>query len=364
VILMWFSLKKSKEESYMNKNFKREMDCFIDKYYDENKNSGCLRVTLKDEVIYKKFFGYADIENKVEFTDKSMFTLYSLSKPFCVLGLMKLKDKGLVDIDAHPGKYLCEAKGFGKSLTLRHLMQHISGVPDFDQNTDFRTKYQGETSEELRMQLPLLAKKGMLFSPGTKHHYTNTNFIICALIIENVSGMSYAEYMKKEVFTPLGMHDTYIDNKNLILKDRVKGYKKDADDIVCTERATGWALGGADVISTTDDVYCLNKAIKCKLLLTEESWDEILTPHQLNSMGLGCTITKWHGLLRITHNGGWHGFRTLHIQLPEKDFDIIFLSNSAWGDARNDIANAVYNTYYGDDGSGGNIIKMDVGYIK
>ena len=348
----------------MNKNFKSELDCFIDKYHSENKTSGCLRVTLKDDVIYKKFFGYADIENKVEFTDKSMFTLYSLSKPFCVLGLMKLKDKGLVDTYAHPGKYLCEAKGFDTSLTIWHLMQHISGVPDFDQDTDFRTKYKGETSKELREQLPLLAKEGMLFSPGTKHYYTNTNFIICALIIENVSGMSYGDYMKKEIFTPLGMYDTYIDHEKLILKDRVKGYKKDGDNIICTKRETGWILGGADVVSTVDDVYCLNKAIKHKMLLTEESWDAILSPHPLNSMGLGCTITNWHGRIRITHNGGWEGFRTLHIQLPEKDFDIIFLSNSAWGDARDDIANAVYNTYYGDDGSGGAVIKMDAGYIK
>ena len=67
---------------------------------------------------------------------------------------------------------------------------------------------------------------------------------------------------------------------------------------------------------------------------------------------------------RITHNGGWEGFRTMHLQLPDVDFDVILLSNSAWGDARNDIAEAVYKAYFGDDTSAGDDVKMDVGYVK
>lgn len=233
----------------------------------------------------------------------------------------------------------------------------------FDQNTDFREKYKVETSEQLREHLIHLSKYEILFSPGAKSHYTNTNFIICALIIENISGMSYAEYMRREVFEPLGMFNTYIDNKNLVLEDRVKGYEKTDEKIVHVERVTEWVMGGADVLSTIDDVYCLNKAIKHRQLIKEESWNDILTPSPVNSMGLGCTVTEWHGLKRITHNGGMSGFRTLHIQLPEDDFDIIFLSNSGWGNARNDIAEAVYNVYYGEDSLKSDTVKMDIGYI-
>lgn len=348
----------------MNKNFAHKMDLFIDEYYKNNKNSGCVRVTLKDKIIYEKFTGYADIENKVEFTNNSMFTLYSLSKPFCAMGLMILKDKGMVDINLHPGTYLDEAKGFAGDLTIKHLMQHISGVPDFTQNTDFSEKYEGETSEQLRNKLLLLSKEDMLFAPGTKAHYTNTNYIICALIIENVTGMHYADYMKNEIFTPLGMHNTYIDRKNLVLKDRVKGYQLIEDKITPVERETEWVLGGADVVSTVEDVYCLNKAIKHRLLLSAESWDEILTPNPLNSMGLGCTINEWYGKKRIVHNGGWSGFRTMHVQLPEDDFDIILLSNSGWGNARRDIIEAIYSAYYGNSTLKSDILKMDVGYIS
>ena len=340
-----------------------KLNLFLDEYYKVNKNSGVLRVTCKDEIVYEKFIGYADIENKLEFTSKSVFTLYSLSKPFCAIGLMKLKDKNLIDIDKHPGVYLPEVRNFDKAITVRQLMNHTSGIPDFDQHTDFRKKYEGETSQHIRERLPLLTEQEMLFAPGTDGKYTNINFIICALIIENVSGKSYAEYMKAEVFKPLGMVDTCVDNKNLILKDRVKGYRKEEENIIPVERVTEWTLGGADIVSTVDDVYCLNRAIKHKLLLNSKIWDEILLPSPITSMGFGCTISEWHGKKRITHGGGWEGFRTLHIQLPEDDFDIIFLSNSAWGDARTDIADAIYKAYYGNDTLKSDVVNMDVGYI-
>lgn len=345
-------------------NFRYKMDNFLDAYYKANKNSGILRITSKDEVIYEKFMGYADIENKTEFSKNSMFTLYSLSKPFCAIGLMKLKDKNLIDIDKHPGVYLSEAKGFDKAVTIRYLLNHTSGIPDFDQNTDFRQKYSGATSEQLREQLLLLTEYNVMFEPGTKGQYANINYIICALIIECVSGMSYAEYMKTEVFEPLGMYNTYVDNKNRILDKRVKGYTKFEEEIVPVDRVTEYIMGGADIVSTIDNVYCLNKAIKQRLLLTPETWKEILTPSPINSMGFGCTVTNWHNKERITHNGGWEGFRTMHIQLPEEDFDIILLSNSAWGDARNDITDAIYEAYFGNDTAISDDVKMDVGYIK
>ena len=89
----------------------------------------------------------------------------------------------------------------------------------------------------------------------------------------------------------------------------------------------------------------------------------LLTPSPLNQMGMGCTISNWHGKYRITHNGGHTGFRTLHIQLPEDDFDIIFLSNSGFGEARGDISEMVYQHFYGSTTETAQSIEMDKGYI-
>ncbi len=343
-----------------------KLDSFIEDYYNRNKNSGILRITYKDEILYEKYIGYANIENKVRFTKDSIFTFYSLSKPFCAIGLLKLADKNLIDIDAHPSKYLPEAKGFDSKVTIRHLLHHISGLPDFNQTAKFEQKYKTGFSHELRTHLKELTDYPMVFEPATKGMYANINFIIPALIIENVTGMSYQEYMKKEVFEPLGMKTASVDNEKVTaLNNRVTGYEIDENkNIISVDRMLNWVLGAADIIGTVDDVYCLNRAIKHNLLLKPETWDEVLTPSPLNSMGMGCTVSTWHNKIRITHNGGWDGFRTLHIQLPEDDFDIIFLSNSGWGNARNDFAEAIHDAFYGCDNSVSQEIKMDTGYAK
>ena len=86
--------------------YKNKIDIFIADYCKDHYFSGSLKITIKNQTIYQKSVGFADFENKIPFNDDSLFTLYSLSKPFCTLGLFKLVDKGLIDINAHPSKYL------------------------------------------------------------------------------------------------------------------------------------------------------------------------------------------------------------------------------------------------------------------
>ena len=339
----------------------------IEEYCEKNLIMGMLRITIGDEVVYRQSMGYADVENQIPFTEESMFTLYSLSKPFCAIGLLKLKDRGLVDLDKHPSKYIPEAAGLHERVTIRHLLHHISGLPDFEQNRDFAEKYAPGYGCKVRDHLKELVKWPSYFAPGTGAMYANVNFVLCALIIENVTGVSYADYMNKEVFATLGMPHAVVDNENLAIENRVKGYEMAGGQVVEREKSHNWLLGAGDIVGAVDDVYCLNKAIKHRLLLKDETWEEVLTPSSINNMGMGCAVSQWHGKQRITHNGGHLGFRTLHIQLPEDDFDLIFLSNSGFGDARWDISEMVYRAFYVDEDtigeSTGETVEMDKGYI-
>jgi hypothetical protein len=124
-------------------------------------------------------------------------------------------------------------------------------------------------------------------------------------------------------------------------------------------------LGGGDVVARVDDVYKLNEAIKHKKLISEKSWQAIFTRSSVSyhTMGLGCNMTVWHGKNRITHNGGHVGFRTLHVQLVDDDFDIILLSNSGWGNARDVISEYVHECFYGNDKGLSQIVEMDKGYV-
>ena len=333
-------------------------------YCDANEIYGMVRVTHKDQILHQQSFGFACKETGTPFSADSMFTLYSMSKPFCAMGLMLLADHGLVDIDAHPGKYLPEAKDFDSRVTIRQLLQHTSGVPDFAPKPGYMADYAPGYASKLREHLKILSGFPQFFEPGTGDRYSSIGYNISALIIENISGLSYGEFMKKAVFEPLGANTAVVDNETLQIPNRVQGYRLQ-DGLVCpTEKSYDWLLGGGDVVGTLDDAYALNKAVKHRMLLKPETWDQVLTPSPINRKGLGCTITKWHGKTRITHNGGHRGFRTLHIHLPEDDFDFILLSNSGYCDtARSEMAEIVYRAFYDAHSVSEKPLAMDTGYI-
>ena len=159
------------------------------------------------------------------------------------------------------------------------------------------------------------------------------------------------------------MDDAFIDGERVV-RNRAKGYELNGDKLVPVDSDMQGMFGGGDIVGTVDDAYALNKAIKHKLLLTEETWKEVLTPSDIHCFGMGCMNFDWHGKTRINHNGGSVGFRTLHFQLPSDDFDVIFLSNSGFGNARNDIAEIIHEEIYGNDSFGALNVEMDGGYIR
>lgn len=344
-----------------------EKNNFLDNYLKDYCRvfpfSGVIRITEKDKVIYEKAIGYENFELKKEFSNSSMFTYYSISKPFCALGMMKLYDKGLVDIDKHPSVYVPEMSGFDCNLTIRHLLHHTSGLPDFEQTPLYKEKYY---DKELPIREELLRLKEITkgIAPGKEFKYQNINFICAALIIENVSGIEYSEYMRKEIFDPLEMKTAVIDRKGLEIPNRVQGYDFDGNIFYPVKKSTRWMFGAGDIVGTADDLYKLNIAIKKRRILKDSTWDTVLSPFSVSgAFGIGCMVFDWHGKKRIQHNGGHSGFRTLHVQLPEDDFDIILLSNYGGGNAREDFSEAIYAARYGLPEEIAEQHKMDSGYI-
>ena len=334
-------------------DFCARLDRALDGYMEENRFSGLLRVTREDRILYERCVGFEDPDTRVPITARSRFTLYSLSKPFCALGLMKLAERGLVSLDAHPARYVPEAAGFDSRVTVSHMLHHVSGMPDFNVHENYALFCDPDTELDVREVVKELAALPMRFVPGTSAQYANINFVLLALIAENVSGMPYGEYMKKEVFDPLGAEHAVVDRPGLEIEHRVTGLSAADDGVLLPARCNiRWLFGAGDVNGDADDVYSLNRAVKHGLLLSPESWKEVLTPSPVSGFGCGCSVSLWHGKTRIKHNGGHIGFRTLHIQLPEDDFDLILLSNCDSPDARDSLSEAAYEAYYGTGDAG------------
>ena len=333
-------------------------------YCEAHQIFGVLRVTGKDEILFEMQTGYADLARQEPFTPKSVFSWYSLSKPFCVLGFLKLVDRGLVSLDEHPARTVPEAAGLDARVTFRHMLHHVSGIPDFEQNGEFAAAHAPGYARYARAHLAELARFPSYFAAGEGAMYANVNMVIPALAVENITGTPYPYFMQREIFAPLGMHTATVDDEERHVPHRVQGYALGEDGTpVPVEKSHDWLLGAGDIVGTVKDVYALNRAIKEWLLLSPDLWRQVLTPHPKSGMGMGCTVSNWHGWRRITHNGGHTGFRTLHVQLPEEDFDLIFLSNSGYGNARNDISEMVYRAFFGDFSDGAAEIAMDRGYI-
>ena len=333
---------------------------FLKNYEKKTGFSGIVCVQAQGKMLLWENVGLACRECGTPFEENSMFSFYSLSKPFCAIGAMKLWDRGLLDLDAHPSRYLPEAAVLDGRVTVRQLFYHTSGLPDFEQDTDIA--YCGD--EAIGEQLAALAEYPMRFAPGEGARYANVHYILLAMIIERVSGIPYEEYMTKEVFAPLGMKTARIDGAGVQIPRRVQGYAMEDGSIVPVDRATAFMRGAGDIVGTVADAFCLGDAIRRGSLLSDAAWNEIFTSCPHNGMGMGCTLSLWHGHRRITHNGGHTGFRTLHIQLPDEDFEIVILSNAGWGDARNEISEEIYHHFYGECGDDDDRVAMDVGYAK
>lgn len=204
----------------------------------------------------------------------------------------------------------------------------------------------------------------MDFKPGISFNYTNTGFYVISMIVEAVSGMKLCDYMENEVFRPLGMKNTLIDSAYRLIPNRASGYDIDDRNVVAAPyQCIDWIRGAGSAVGTVDDVYCLHAAARDKLYLKPETWDMIFSPNK-GGFGLGCSVSRWHGKIRYTHNGGHLGFRTLHIQLPEDDFGIILLSNMGFGNARNAFSEAIYSIFYETNEAGKELVEMDKGFAR
>ena len=162
----------------------------------------------------------------------------------------------------------------------------------------------------------------------------------------------------------MGMKNSLIDRNGLLIPNRVNGYDINGHDLENVTIDFDYFMGSGEAASTVEDVYSMSREMMNPQVLSKEAWAHIFETVPGGAYGKGCTNTDWHGKRRITNNGGHLGFRTMHILLPEDDFDIILLSNSGYGNSRYTVSEAVYTAFYGADTSAGTMTNMDAGYIR
>lgn len=328
-------------------------------YADKTEFSGNLLISHKRETIFESSIGFANRERRIPLQMGSKFRFYSISKQFTGIAVMLLWEQGLVDLDAHPSKYLPYAKDIDRRITLRMLLQHTSGLKEITAGafSEVPGKPDFETA------VAELAKQPLDFAPGTGENYRNTGFVFASLIVEKLSGMPLHKFLQEKVFQPFGMATACCELGDAPIEGLATGYEKENERIVPGRYLNMPSfLGSAYVVGTVYDLQNFYRSVVEKRLLKPETWDLIYTCSAVGQFGIGCIPFRWDGRLTYQNNGGHVGFRTIHRLLPEDDFDIILLSNTAWGDARTDIMNAVHKFYL--DGTNADLHQpeMDKGF--
>ncbi|MGF7041819.1 CubicO group peptidase (beta-lactamase class C family) [Mucilaginibacter lappiensis] len=342
--------------SYANAqdSFKR-LDSLFNGQFAAGQINGNVLVADHGTVIYKKSFGYADIANKVLNTDHSAFFLASVSKTITSTAVLQLVQKNKISLDSPFKQYFSQFPY--PDITVRNLLSHTSGLPrDKEDIFDTLLKVHPQKKFSYHDIIPALQQspKPLAFKPGDQFSYSNINYNLLALLVEKASNMPFDAYLKKYIFTPAGMTDTYLSNPQVPQKNNVtyrylypKHYYPHLKlaDSVPTTTDTSYTIfwGQGNVISTTADLLKFDQALYNNKLVNTQILDEAFKPTILNnkqevvagggvSYGLGWYILKIKAHEKIVfHNGYVKGLRSVFIRNLSKNQTVIILDNAQSG---------------------------------
>jgi CubicO group peptidase (beta-lactamase class C family) len=269
--------------------------------------NGTILVSEKGSVIYRNSFGYANPVTKEPLNNKSVFYLASLSKQFTAMAIMMLREKNKLSYNDKLSKYFPEFPAYANEVTIRHLLTHTSGIPDHYRLGIIKTDLKNSDV------LAALIKQNKLdFKPGEKFSYSNGGYVLLALIVEKVSGVSLSTYLQNNIFKPLKMSGTLVyDESKPAIMNRVVGSNM-FDDIDDYQLLT---TGAGGMFSTIDDMSIWDRALYTEKLVSQKTLGEayaltVLNDGTLSNYGFGWVINELGPNKLVAHSGSMAGFRT------------------------------------------------------
>jgi CubicO group peptidase (beta-lactamase class C family) len=333
------------------------VDSLLSKWNQQREPGTAVLLIREGKVEYKKGFGLANLAKRTLITPDTQFQLESVSKQFTAMGIMILAERNKLRFDDPLSKFCPEFPTYARSITIRHLLNHTSGQREYDLGDDLgdpnyfrsfdapRASHEYTASEALRAQS---REEQLNFPPGHHFEYSNGGYLVLAEVIERASGKRYADFLKSEIFGPLGMQDT------LVLDERKK--EKPARLALGYAKTTaGWrdvsyfptiyVYGFRGVISTVNDLYKWDQALYTDRLVSRSTLDLAFTPGRANdgrelidpdmtkmmnrpiSYGFGWDISSLNGEKVVEHTGRGIGYSAYIVRVPSRRVTIVMLSN-------------------------------------
>jgi CubicO group peptidase (beta-lactamase class C family) len=321
-------------------------DDFVEDYLKRKQIPGCAVMVRHDgKVVLAAGYGIANLEHGVRVTPQTVFQSGSLGKQFTAMAVMLLVEEKKLGLDDPVAKYL-KVPDTWSGITVRHLLTQTSGLGDYPENFSLQ---QDHSEEDLRQ---MITTQPLVFAPGEKWSYSNLGYVSLGILIHEVSGEFYGDFLQRCVFGPLAMKNTRIISEADIIPNRAAGYRlkdgvlKNQDWVAPSVNTTA----DGSLYLTAEDMAKWAEALETEKLLSHASFEQMWTPVRLNSgstapygFGWGVTKTK-SGHRLLEHGGAWQGFASYIARYPDDHLTVAVFCNRAGAPARH-IAQRIAGSY-------------------
>lgn len=302
--------------------------------WDRNDSPGCALGIVRDgRLIYERGYGMANLEHGIPIDSATVLRIASVSKQFTAMSALLLEQDGALSLDDDIRKYLPEMPDYGHPISIRHLMQHSSGIRDYEGITTLLGIAYEDTYVEREILELLARQKALNFAPGERYLYSNSGYLLLGEIVERVSGKTLRQFVDERIFRPLGMRASLIrDDHNEIVAHRASGYAPLEDGGFRIAESHYDLVGDGSVFTTVRDLYLwdqnfYHQKVGGKQLAASQHETLVLNDGRSMRYAAGLEIGAYGGLRFVAHSGSWVGFKAQLLRFPEQRFSVICLCN-------------------------------------
>jgi CubicO group peptidase (beta-lactamase class C family) len=313
-----------------------QTDSLLKTIYKNDSPGASIAIIREGKLIFKDSYGVADLETKTNLDSRTSFNIGSLTKQFTAFAILQLAESKKFSVDDHLGKFFPGLnRKVADAVTIRELLTHSSGLIDHYDLTDTKNLKHAHIKDVL---FAIKNTDSTYFAPGSHYRYSNTAYCLLSLIIEKISGVSYAQYLKKNIFMPLGMKQTVIWNEKAKIENEATGYE--FDSVTNSFKKSGadenifFSTEGDGGIYTSVENYLKwftalesGKIFPNELIRQARSSQFLIDKENHLSYGYGWFVNESSMPAKVYHSGSNGGFRAYSFSIPEKNFLIVIFSN-------------------------------------
>ncbi len=333
-LILLFAISTSLSIYAQSKQIKT-IEQFLAKEYHADNPGAVILIAKNNQIIFKKPFGLADLKKARPIKADMIFQIGSMTKQFTSAAVLQLVEEGKVSLDDPIQKYVEYFPNKKFPVTIHHLLSQTSGIPEFFDvdEEEMNLLSREHTPGQL---IAYYKDKPLAFEPGTQFQYSNSNYPLLGVVVEQVSGMSLEEYLRVNFFEPLTMNSTslwYTDETKK--KSIAKGYRSYKGELIPSPKIVGsvpYAAGA--IVSTVDDLWIWNRELVNNTILTDFVVESLTIEKQTSTgsrtgYGYGFFIKDLLGHQTIQHGGNLYGFTSYGLYLPVEDLFVCILSNKS-----------------------------------